>query len=213
MNDVIEYRGIDGVVIAEVTGDDNAEGGGYKFGDVMPLVPVAELSKTVEASSETHYYDNLAAIIIDAEGPDTVSITGAGMLLQTLALISGRYFDESTGAMIEGEHETRYFALGYRTKDTKGNYRYVWRYKGTFAVPEDSFKTVDNSTEARGTTLTYTGIHTIHEFEHGKKTSDGKWEKGSVKALVVDSGLGKADLTNFFKTVTTPDTLKAKTAA
>lgn len=211
MNEVIEYRGIDGVVIAEITNDDNEENGGYNFGDVMPLVPVAELTKTVETSSETHYYDNIAAIIIDAEGPDTVGITGAGMDLKTLALIAGRHFDETTGAMIEGEHVTRYFALGYRTKDTAGNYRYVWRFKGTFAVPEDSFKTIDNSTEARGTTLTYTGIHTTHQFTKGKLVGD-KWEKSTAKALVVDSGLGKADLTDFFKTVTTPDTLKAKAA-
>lgn len=211
MNEVIEYRGIDGVVIAEITNDDNEESGGYKFGTVMPLVPVAELTKTVETSTETHYYDNNAAIIIDAEGPDTVGITGAGMDLQTLALIAGRHFDETSGAMIEGERVTRYFALGYRTKDTSGNYRYVWRFKGTFAVPEDSFKTIDNSTEARGTTLTYTGIHTTHQFTKGKRIGD-KWEKGTAKALVVDSGLGKADLTEFFKTVTTPDTLKTKAA-
>lgn len=212
MNDkVIEYRGIDSVVIAEITNDDNEENGGYQFGDVMPLVPAAELTKTVETSTETHYYDNLAAIIIDAEGPDTVGITGAGMDLKTLALIAGRHFDETVGAMIEGERVTRYFALGYRTKDTAGNYRYVWRFKGTFAVPEDSFKTIDNSTEARGTTLTYTGIHTIHQFTKGKRNGTA-WEKGTAKALVVDSGLGKADLTNFFETVTTPDTLKAKAA-
>lgn len=212
MTDVIEYRGIDGVVIAEVTGDDNEDGGGYVTGTVTPLVPAAELSKTVETSSETHYYDNRAAIIIDSEGPDTVSITGAGMLLETLALIAGRHFDKTTGAMIEGERVTRYFALGYRTKDTAGNYRYVWRYKGTFAVPEDSFKTIDNSTEARGTTLTYTGIHTTHEFQKGKYNGTA-WEKGTVKALVVDTGLKLADVSTFFDTVTTPDTLKAKTAA
>lgn len=208
---VIEYRGVEGLVIAQVTGDDNEEDGGYKTGDVKSLVPVAEISKEVDSSSEAHYYDNQPLIVITSEGPDTINITGAGMDIETLALISGKHFDPTTGALIDGPIETRYFALGYKTKATDGTYRYVWRYKGTFAIPADAHKTENNSTEANGTTLVYTGIYTTHAFSKGKYNGT-TWEKAPGKGLVVDAGLGLADVSTFFDAVTTADTLKAKTA-
>lgn len=209
MSKVFEYRGVEGAVIALVTSDDNETSGGYKTGEVMPLVPVAEIGKTVETSSEAHYYDNLPLVVIDGEGPDEITITGAGMDMKTLALISGRHFDEATGMMVEGPHETRYFALGYKTKTTSGEYRYVWRYKGTFAVPEDSHVTEDDGTEATGTTLTYTGVFTSHKFVKGKYNGTA-WEAAPVKGIVVPDE--KADVATFFDAVTTPDAVKAKTA-
>lgn len=206
---VYEYRGVSNAVIALVTVDDNETGGGYAVGEVMPLVPVAEVGKTVEISSEAHYYDNQPLIIIEGEGPDEISITGAGMDMKTLALISGRYYDENTGMMVEGPHETRYFAFGYVTKTTAGENRYVWRYKGTFGVPEESHITMDDGTEATGTTLTYTGIYTTHKFTKGKYNGTS-WEAAPVKGIVVPDE--KADVSTFFDTVTTPDAVKAKTA-
>lgn len=211
-NEVFEYRGVQDAVIAEVLTDDNEEGSGYTTGPVMSLVPVAEIGKTVEVTSEPHYYDNRAALIIKGEGPDEITITGAGMLLERYALVAGRHFDKATGAMVEGPHKTRYFALGYKTQDTNGHDRYVWRYKGTFAVPEDSHSTQNDGTEATGTTLVYSGIYTNHKFTKGEY--DGStWTAAPVKGLVVDVGLGLADVSTFFDTVTTPDALKAKSAA
>ena len=212
MANVYEYRGVDNVVIAEVTGDDNETGGGYVTGTVKPLVPAAEIGKTTESGSESHYYDNQPMIIITSEGPDKISITGAGMDIQTLAEIISKSYDETTGAMVDGPMQPRYFALGYRTKGTDGQYRYVWRLKGMFSIPEETVATEDDGTEANGTTLTYTGIYTTHKFAKGKKLADGKWEAAPVKGIVVDTRKGLADVSKFFDAVVTPDSLTAKTA-
>lgn len=211
MPDVFEYRGVEGLVIAEVTNDDNEETVGYTTGAVEPLAPVAEIGKTVEVSSEAHYYDNKPMILIDGEGPDEISIRCAGLTLEKLAKITGRSFDSTTGAMIEGPRQTKYFAVGYKTKDSDGKYRYVWRFKGTFSIPADTNATEDDGTEANGTELTYTGIYTTHAFTKGKLVGT-KWEKASAKGLVVSDRENLANLTNFFDTVTTPDSLTAKTS-
>lgn len=209
MAEVFEYRGVDNVVIAEVTGDDNEESGGYKTGAVEPLFPVAEVGKTTETSSEAHYYDNQPMIVINSEGADEITLTGAGLDIATLAKITGKSYDTTTGAMVDGPREPRYFALGYRTKGTDGKYRYVWRYKGQFAIPDETNATEDSGTDANGTELTYTGIFTTHKFTKG--VYDGtKWEKAPVKGLVVDTRKDLADVETFFESVVTPDSLNTK---
>lgn len=213
MSKVFEYRGVDGVVIAEILNDDNEENGGYETGEVIPLLPVAEIGKTTESSTESHYYDNQPMIVIKSEGPDEITITGAGMDIEKLAMITGKSYDPTTGALVEGPALERYFALGYRTKGTDGHYRYVWRYKGMFATPEETNATEDDGTEANGTELTFTGIYTTHQFTKGYLDEEGKWQKGPGKGIVVDTRKGLADVSTFFDTVTTSDTLKAKTAS
>ena len=198
---VDEFRGTDDLYYAEVTNDDNDTG--YVTGAVKRLAPVAEISKTVETASDTKYYDNVAAITINAEGADTITLNIPALDLATLADITGKIYDSVTGAFMDGEATPKKFALGYRLGLTDGTYRYVWRYKGSFAIPDETSQTKNAGTDSNGQTLTYTGISTIHKFTNaGDKPQ---------KALVVDERDGLADLTNFFDQVTTCDTLEEST--
>lgn len=197
-----EWRGVDNLVAAEVLTDDNEAEGGYEAGEVFPIAGVAEISKSTETSSEPHYYDNIAAIVINSEGSDEITVTASVPDLKTQAKLTGKTIDEATGAMIDGEAEEKYYALGYRFKKTDGTYRYVWRLKGKFSIPEETSATEDDSTDTNNMELTYTGISTTHKF-----TKTGK----PAKAVVVDDDeTSKADVSAFFDTVTDPDTLKAK---
>lgn len=203
MKEITEYRGIEGLVYAEVTKDNNETGSneGYVTGTVKSLAGVAELSRTTESSTEAHYYDNIPAIVINSTGADEVTITTSAIDLEVLAEITGQNYDSTTGAMIEGERENKYFAIGYKTKKTNGDEVYVWRYKGTFSIPDSDHVTEDDGTDANGQEIVYTGISTTHKF-----TKTGK----GAKALNVDTGKDLADVSTFFTTVTTPDTLQAK---
>jgi phi13 family phage major tail protein len=198
--EVFEFRGVDNLVYAEVIRDDNDTDGGYITGIVKPLSPVATISKEVETSSETHYYDNLPMIVINAEGADTISLTVAPLSLETLCDITGKSYYPEYGMMIDGEATPKYFAIGYRTKGTDGKYRHVWRFKGQFAMPSEEVNTENDSIETTNTELTFTGISTVHKF-----SKNGKPAKG----IVVDERLRTEDLTAFFDTVTTPDTIEA----
>jgi len=193
-----EYRGVSGLVYAEVTVDDSEN---YTTGEVKPLAPVAEIGKTTESSSEAHYYDNQPLVVIDSVGADELTLSVAGIPLDVLAEITGQHYDAELGAMIEGERTPKSFAIGYKTKKTDGTEVFVWRYKGTFAIPEETNATENDGTDANGRELTYTGITTTHKFAKNNK---------GAKALVVDTGLGKADVSTFFEKVTTPDGLQAK---
>lgn len=197
----VEWRGIENLVAAEVLTDTDGEDG-YTTGPVFQIAGVAELSKTTESSSETHYYDNIPAIVVDSTGADQVNVTTSAIPLEILAKINGQTYDEELGVLLEGERESKYFAMGYKTQKTNGTEVYVWRYKGTFSIPDSTHTTKNDSTDANGQELVYTGISTTHAFTKG----------GRVKAINVDTGKNLADVSTFFDTVTTPDSLKAKTA-
>lgn len=200
MAEIFEWRGVEGLVYAKVTKDDDTE---YTTGEVKPLAGVAEIGRTTETSSEAHYYDNVPAIVIASTGSDEVTCTVSAIPLETLADITGQAYDEATGTFIEGERESSYFALGYKTKKTNGKEVYVWRYKGTFSVPDSTHVTEDDGTDANGQEIVYTGISTTHKF-----TKTGK----RAKAINVDLEKDLADVSTFFDAVTTPDKLTAKAA-
>lgn len=200
MPKIYEYRGVEGLVYAEVTKDDNDE---YMAGEVKELAGVAEIGRTTETSSEAHYYNNIPAVLVTSVGSDEVTLTVSAIPLDVLADITGQCYDKTTGAMIEGEREPKYFALGYIAKKTNGDLVYVWRYKGQFSIPDSTHKTEDDGTEANGQEITYTGISTTRKF-----TVDGK--ERHTKAINVDVGLGLVDVSDFFSKVTTPDELKPK---
>lgn len=203
LQEIVEWRGVEGLVAAEVTVDDNetGDGHGYVTGSVFAIAGVAEISRTTDSSDEAHYYDNIPAVIVSNTASDTVTITASAIPFDVLAEITGQNYDATTGALIEGPRAFKYFALGYKTKKTNGDEVYVWRYKGTFSIPDQTNSTENDGTDANGQEIVYTGISTTHKFT---KTNKG------AKALNVDLGKDLANVTTFFDTVTTPDSLAAK---
>lgn len=197
INKVFEFRGIDSVYYAKVLSDTKE---GIEFDTPKPLVPVAELGKSTETSSEAHYYDNKALISISSEGADELSLSTSAIPIDTLADITGKYFDAELGAMSENVGIVPDIALLYRTKGTDGAYRYVTRYKLKASLPDESHITENEGTDANGQELTLTGVNTVCEFAKG----------GSAKAVVIDTRYGTANVDAWFTTVQTIDTVKAK---
>lgn len=207
MDEITEYRGVEDLVAAEVLTDNNNEEEGYTTGEVFDIAGVAEISKSTSSSNESHYYNNMPAVVVSSTGADEVTLSVSVIPLDILAKITGQKYDELTGALIEGERETKYFAIGYKTKKTNGDYVYVWRLKGTFNIPESTHATENDGTDANGQELTYTGINTTHKFA---KVTDKNGNKKGAKAINVDVAKGLADVSTFFDEVVTPDTLTAK---
>lgn len=199
---ILEWRGVSDLVAAEVLVDDNETGTnhGYVTDTPFSVAGVAEIQKSSDSSSEAHYYDNIPAVVVSNNASDTVTISASALDLATRAKLTGQYYDEATGAIVEGERTVRYFAIGYRTKKTNGDEVFVWRYKGTFNDVDEDNVTENASTDANGNELVFTGISTTHKF-----TKTGK----PAKSMAVDTGKDLADVTNFFESVTTPDDLVA----
>lgn len=196
MADIQEYRGIRGLVAAEVTKDDTDE---FACGTPFEIAGVAELTRTTETSSEAHYYDNRPAIVIASTSADEVTITASAIPFDALAKITGQIYDEKKGMLIEGERDNKYFAIGYITKRTDGTEIYVWRLKGQFNIPDSTHATEDDGSEANGQEIVFTGVNTNHKFSSISKTA---------KAVNVQAHLNPVNETEFFATVQTPDTVE-----
>ena len=197
--DYQEYRGIRGLVAAEVLTDD---ADAFECGAPFEVAGVAELSRTTETSNESHYYDNVPAVVIDSTGADEVTITASAIPFEALAKLTGQTYDATKGMFVEGERQAKYFAIGYITEKTDGTEVFVWRLKGKFNIPDSTHATKDDGAEANGQELVFTGINTAHKFESlGNKTA---------KAVNVDTSVntGVKEAT-FFAEVQTPDTVTA----
>ena len=192
----VEFRGCDNLVIAEVTQDSLTET--YTAGTVNVLAPVAEISKTVETNSETHYYDNIGMITIHSEGSDEITLTVPALPLNTLAYITGKIIDTDTNAFIDGEARQKYFAIGYRLRLTDGTYRYVWRLKGTFSIPDETSATENDGIDTNNQQIVFTGVKTVTSFTKGD---------APAKAVVLDERSTKVNPSTFFSAVLTPDTV------
>ena len=201
---IFEFRGVDKFYFAEVTKDDAS---GYACSTPIHI-PVQEIGKTTDSSSEAHYYDNKAMIVVNSESADTISLVVAPPALDKLAALIGKSFDASTGMMVDSPRRNRYYAIMYRTKGTDGGYRYVSRLKGQFNIPEETNATENDGTDTNNTTIEFTGIYTEHEFTKGVYNGSS-WEKAGAKGIVVDARYGLADVSNFFDSVQTPDTIQA----
>lgn len=195
MPQIYEYRGVEGLVYAEVTADTSAN---YTTGAVKDLAGVAEIGKTTDSTNEAHYYDNLPAVVVSSTGPDELTISASAIPLDVLADITGQGYDPATGMFVEQERTPKSFAIGYKTQDTNGNDYFVWRLKGTFNIPDQTNTTKNDGTDANGQEITFTGISTTHKF-----AKTGK----AAKAITVNTGLNLVDTTNFFNSVQTPDTI------
>lgn len=199
---IFEFRGVDKFYFAEVIKDDST---GYECGTPVHI-PVQEIGKSTDSSSEAHYYDNKAMIVVNSESADTITLTLAPPALAQLAALTGKSFDATTGMMVDSPRQNKYYAIMYRTKGTDGGYRYVSRLKGQFNIPEETYITEDDGTDTNNTQIEFTGIYTEHEFAKGIYNGS-TWEAAGVKGIVVDARYGLADVSDFFSQVQTPDTI------
>lgn len=181
MADFTLKRGLSNVYAAEILNDDNDAEGGYKTGEPFHLIPAGEMSRSATNEQTNVYFDNVVFYKAGSEGATEISITGAALRPADLAKLNAKHVDEATGAVLDtGEYKEKYFAVGGETENHDGTKELFWFLKGTFAIPEQTDKTKDESTDTNGMTLTFSAVQTQHLF-------DVAGEKKPMKRVVIDT--------------------------
>lgn len=199
-----EYRGVRGLVVAEVTKDDSS---GYATEEWEELSGVQAVAVAKNESSETHYYDNLAAIVVDAEGADELTLTVSILANKTRAKIDGVEYEETQDMLVNTPKQKKYFALGYIGEKTDGTEEFNILYKGKFSGGAETHNTKDDGTEATNVEYTFTAVHTTAKI-YGEKSAKSVKVPASTKVTeaklfgVFTAGVSTLD-------VMTPDEIKA----
>ena len=201
MSDFTLKRGLSNVFAAEVTKDENAEGG-YVFGTPFHLIPAGEMSRTASSEKTNVFFDNAVFYQSGSESATEISITGAALRPADVARLTGKHVDSETGAVLDtGEYTEKYFAVGGETENVDGTKELFWFLKGTFAIPEQTDKTKDETTDTNGMTLNFSAIQTTHQFDVGGN-------KKPIKRVVIDTKTTKLkDAQEWTKQVVTPENL------
>lgn len=171
-----EYRGCRGLVVAEVTKDDAT---GYATGKWFRLAGVQGITHAKSEESEKHYYDNLAAVIVDAVEGDEVALVVSIPANKTRAKIEGNDYDETLDAIIRTGAKKSYFALGYIGAKDDGSEEINILYKGKFTGGNKVLNTKDGGTTTTNMEYTYTAIHTANKCytdKEGTKKHAMSWE-------------------------------------
>lgn len=201
MSDFTLKRGLSNVFAAEILSDESGDNG-YKTGTPFHLIPAGEMSRSASSEKTPVYFDNVVFYQSGSETATEISITGAALRPADLARLNAKHVDPETGAVLDtGEYKEKYFALGGETKNTDGTKELFWFLKGTFAIPEQTDKTEDDSTDTNGMTLAFSAIQTKHLF-------DVNGEQKPMKRVVIDTKTTKLKADQeWTKQVVTPDNL------
>lgn len=207
-----EYRGVRGLVLAEVT----ADGDNYTPAVWQELSGVQSIGVSKNESSESKFYDNAPRIVIDAEGADEITLVVSVLDNKTRALIDGVEYDETADMIVNTPKKRKYFALGYIGEKTDGTEEFNICYKGKFTGGGETHETKTDGTESTNVEYTYTAIHTTAKI---RTNSDGT--KATAKSIKVPASK-KITEAAVFGTFTsgsstikplTPDEIKALAAA
>lgn len=203
MNDFTLKRGLSNVFAAEVTKDENVEGG-YAVGEPFHLIPAGEMSRTASSEKTNVFFDNVVFYQSGSESATDITITGAALRPADVARLTGKYVDPETGAVLDtGEYTEKYFAVGGETENVDGTKELFWFLKGTFALPEQTDKTKDDTTDTNGMTLNFSAIQTKHLFSVGN-------DKKPMKRTVIDTKTTKLKADQeWTKQVVTPENLSS----
>lgn len=161
-----EYRGVRMVCGADAVEDES----GYKGGKWKRLFGAQGVVVTPNESSETHYYDNRAAIQIDTEGAIDVAMTVSIPELKTKAWLDGKTITAS-GMYVGTPKKGGYKAVCFIGEKDDGSEELNIFYKGKFTGGETTHNTKDDGTEATNTTYNFGSIFTANNIA---KNEDGE---------------------------------------
>lgn len=186
--------GLDMLHVAKITEDEVT--GEETYDAPQRLVDGIDMNITPSVNSQNLFADDKVAEIITQFGSVEVSFSIAELGTANYALLLGKEADSNGVIVDSADDEIPYFAMGFRSKKSNGEYRYVWMYKGRFNPPEETYNTQTDSPNPQTQSISGTFI----------KRDDGKWRArvDSDDSSLIDPTVVENWFTNVYETPTSP---------
>jgi len=145
---------------------------GVEYNTPQPLVGAISAKISPSSNQETLYADDGAFDVANSLGDISFEMELATLPLKAQAVLLGHTYE--SGVMTQKDTDIPpYLAIGFMSRTTRGNYRFVWLYKGKFALMDSEYATMEDKPKWNNAKLTGTFVKRIH---------DGQWQ------AVADSG-------------------------
>ena len=193
-----QWRGCSDLVYAPVIKDDLT---GIEYGEVKELAFIKQIGAGQEQSTATVFADNTAIFNTNSAIKFTRTFDCLAIDGKVKAELEGQYTEADSDLVLSSSSaQPLQVAIGYKIYDTDNTCFYVWCLKGTCSFGEETIVTSDDGTDSNGVQMTFSALETVHKFAKG----------GSQTQVMLPENDEKYDTSTFFDSVTTPDTLVAK---
>ena len=146
--------------------------GSILYGKPAPLVGAISAKVSPASNQEKLWADDGVFDIANSLGDISVEIELATLPIRAQAILLGHQYSNGVMTMSDLD-EPPYLAIGFMSQPQPGRFRFVWLYKGKFALVQDEYATATDSAAWRQAKLSGTFV---------KREHDGQWQ------VIADSG-------------------------
>lgn len=171
-----DYRGLRGLVAAEITSDNGTTFTADKWKELEGAV---SCSLEGEESTATVYRDNLGVKSVSTEGPDTATVNMDVLANEVRAWLEGRSYSEANDVYIKTPKKIRNFVFGFIGGLDDGTEEAVIMYSCSVTGGNAERNTADDGTDVTTAEYVFTNTYTKTKFEIGDDTPQ------AVKSLTV----------------------------
>lgn len=154
--------GLDSVFVAKITKDNQ---GKETYGTPERLKDAIDAKVTPSVDTQNVFADDTVAEVISVFSSVDVEFTLADLGSAKYGLLLGKQTDANGVVIDSANDDAPYFALGFRSKKSNGEYRMVWLYKGRFQAIDEAYATQNDKADFQTQAIKGTFI----------KRPDGKW--------------------------------------
>lgn len=178
--------GLDKLYVAKATEDELT--GIVTYSSPIRIKDAIDANITPSTDTQNVFADDTVAEIISVFSSVEVSFTISDLGSDNYALLLGKEKDSNGVIVDSADDNAPYFGMGFRSKKSNGEYRYIWLYKGKFSAPEETYATQQGNADFRTQPITGTFV----------KREDGKWR---AKVDSDDTEVLPATITSWFTKV------------
>lgn len=178
--------GLRDLYVAELLTDDET---GVTYGAPEKLATAVDATITRNGTTDPQYGDDGPVDVIANVGQIEVEITTLDLSLEKQAFLFGHTIN-ADGVLEKSTNDNpKMIAFGFRSLQSDGAYKYVWLYKGQFAVVDDKYQTKGSDVTPQNVSVKGTFI---------RRLFDDKYEGQVVSGT---DGVDQTVIDNWFKQV------------
>jgi phi13 family phage major tail protein len=186
--------GLRDLFYAKITEDEST--GEETYGTPKRLAKAIDAKMSIDTAEASLYSDDGLSLIIKEFTGGKINLTTDELPSEAAADLLGFALDKNKVLVSASDDGSNPVALGFRAKNARNGYTYIWLYKVQFSIPESEYKTKGDKIEF--TTPSIEGA--IMRRNKPDSRGENPW-----RVIADSNAVPAAVITDWFKTVYEPE--------